>query len=175
MGQWPIKMKSDSKNDFIKGTILFQDKTGKAKSKESQRKCFTVQRSALRRNFIVAITEKTHISAHGHCVTNACAPTQMHMNTPNIRGVHSLHLKPQATRSANWAWSPSLPTSGSKINDNRNIVCLCMVGGLRGEEKGWRMAGNQPKPTIQPFIQRPSTDTTPTDKNIHSLKMSWTK
>lgn len=55
MGQWPIKMKSDSENDFIRGTMLFQDKTGKAKTKESQRKCVTVHRTASNRNINVAV------------------------------------------------------------------------------------------------------------------------
>lgn len=31
LGYWPIKIKSDRKDDFIRGTMLFRDKTGKSK------------------------------------------------------------------------------------------------------------------------------------------------
>lgn len=160
---------------FIRGTMLFQDKAGKAKTKESQRKCFTVQRTSWKSNITVAITQNTHISGHGRCVTNnthACAPTQMH--TPNIRGVHSLQLKPQATRSPQQT-EHDLPLSqhpaARSVVTKTLCVCMCvvvLVGVSEGRKKrmrdGWWLE-TSPK---QPFIKRPSTDTN-TNRQRHSF------
>lgn len=98
--------------------------------------------------------------------THTRVPTQMH--TPNIRGVHSLQLKPQATRSPQQT-EHDLPLSQhpearSVITENTVCLCVCMCvpasvwrdwggGGVghkvEGKKDGGRlMAGNQPKTHI---------------------------
>lgn len=117
--------------------------------------------------------------------THTRVPTQMH--TPNIRGVHSLQLKPQATRSPQQTEHDLLlsqhPEARSVITENTVCLCVCMCvpasvwrdwegggsGSQSGGKNGWGTVDGW-KPAQNTHLSSDHRQIpTPTDKNIHSL------